>query len=169
MTLYELTGEYADLMAQYENAETDEEAETLWQQIDGLACDITIKADAYAKVMRNKLAESEAYRQEASRLVKLADREKKQADRLQESIKNAMLQVGANEIPTSIGTWRTKLNPPSCEVVDIKIVPEQFRKAIEPPEIPYTIDKAAAKKWFKETGEIIPGLDIQQKQSIVFR
>ena len=169
MTLYELTGEYADLMAQYENAETDEEAETLWQQIDSLACDITVKADAYAKVMRNKLAESDAYRQEASRLTKLADRGKKQADRLQESIKTAMLQVGAKEIPTSIGTWRTKMNPPSCEVTDIKAVPEQFRKAIEPPEIPYTIDKAAAKKWFKETGEIIPGLDIQQRQVVVFK
>lgn len=169
MTLYELTGEYADLMAQYENAETDEEAETLWQQIDSLACDITVKADAYAKVMRNKLAESAAYELEAKRLTKLADREKKQADRLQESIKTAMLQVGAKEIPTSIGTWRTKFNPPSCDVVDIKAVPEQFRKAIEPPEIPYTVDKAAAKKWFKETGEIIPGLDIQQKQVVVFK
>ena len=169
MTLYELTGEYADLMAQYENAETDEEAETLWQQIDSLACDITVKADAYAKVMRNKLAESAAYELEAKRLTKLADREKKQADRLQESIKTAMLQVGAKEIPTSIGTWRTKMNPPSCEVVDIKAVPEQFRKPIEMPEVMYTVDKQAAKAWYKSTGEIIPGLDIQQKQSVVFR
>lgn len=169
MTLYELTGEYADLMAQYENAETDEEAETLWQQIDSLACDITVKADAYAKVMRNKLAESAAYELEAKRLTKLADREKKQADRLQESIKTAMLQVGAKEIPTSIGTWRTKMNPPSCEVTDIKAVPEQFRKPIEMPEVMYTIDKAAAKAWYKETGEIIPGLDIRQKQVVVFK
>lgn len=169
MTLYELTGEYADLMAQYENAETDEEAETLWQQIDSLACDITVKADAYAKVMRNKLAESAAYELEAKRLTKLADREKKQADRLQESIKNAMLQVGAKEIPTSIGTWRTKMNPPSCEVTDIKAVPEQFRKPIEMPEVMYTVDKQAAKAWYKSTGEIIPGLNIQQKQSVVFR
>lgn len=169
MTLYELTGEYADLMAQYENAETDEEAETLWQQIDSLACDITVKADAYAKVMRNKLAESAAYDLEAARLKKLAEREKKQADRLQESIKNAMLQVGAKEITTSIGTWRTKMNPPSCEVTDIKAVPEQFRKPIEMPEVMYTVDKQAAKAWYKSTGEIIPGLDIQQKQSVVFR
>ena len=169
MTLYELTGEYADLMAQYENAETDEEAETLWQQIDSLACDITVKADAYAKVMRNKLAEYAAYDLEAARLKKLAEREKKQAERLQESIKNAMLQVGAKEIPTSIGTWRTKMNPPSCEVTDIKAVPEQFRKPIEMPEVMYTVDKQAAKAWYKSTGEIIPGLDIQQKQSVVFR
>ena len=55
------------------------------------------------------------------------------------------------------------------EVVDIKAVPEQFRKPIEMPEVMYTVDKQAAKAWYKSTGEIIPGLDIQQKQSVVFR
>ena len=169
MTLYELTGEYADLMAQYEAAETDEEAEQIWQQIDGLACDITTKADAYARVMKNKLADAAGYKAEADRLAKLAKREEKRAERLQESIRNAMIQVGAGEIQTSIGTWKTKLNPPSCDITDIKVVPEQFRVPIEPPEVPYTIDKAAAKKWFKETGEIIPGLDIKQATAVVFK
>ncbi len=169
MTLYELTGEYAELMAKYEAAESDEEAEQIWQQIDGLACDITTKAEAYARVMKNKMADAAGYKAEADRLTKLAKREEKQAERLQESIKNAMIQVGAREIQTSIGAWRTRVNPPSCDVVDIKAVPERFRKAIEPPEIPYTVDKAAAKAWFKETGEIIPGLNIEQKTAVVFR
>lgn len=169
MTLYELTGEYAELMEQYEAAETDDEAEQIWAQIDSLSCDITTKADTYARVMKNKLADAAGYKAEADRLAKLAKREEAQAARLQESIRTAMIQVGAREIQTSIGSWRTKLNPPCCDVVDIGIVPEQFRKPIEPPEIPYTIDKAAAKKWFKETGEIIPGLNIEQKTAIVFR
>ena len=169
MTLYELTGEYADLMYQYENAETDEEAEQIWQQIDGLACDITVKADAYARVMKNKLADAAGYQAEADRLAKLAKREEKQAERLQESIRNAMIQVGAKEIQTSIGSWKTKLNPPKCDVVDIKAVPEQFRVPIEPPEVPWTVDKAAAKKWYRETGELIPGLNIEQKTAVVFK
>ena len=169
MTLYELTGEYAELMAQYEAAETDEEAEQIWAQIDSLGCDITTKADAYARVMKNKLADAAGYEAEAKRLAKLADREKKQAERLQESIRNAMIQVGVKEIQTSIGSWKTKLNPPGCDVVDINIVPEQFRVPIEPPKVPYTIDKAAAKRWHRETGEIIPGLNIEQKVSVTFR
>ena len=156
-------------MNQYETAETYEEAEALWQQIDGLACDITTKADAYARVMQNKLADAAGYRAEADRLAKLAAREETQANRLKESIHNAMLQVGAREIQTSIGLWRAKLNPPSCDVVDIKSVPEQFRVPIKPPEVPYTVDKTAAKKWYRETGEIIPGLKIEQKVSVVFR
>ena len=169
MTLYELTGEYAELLNRYEAAETDEEAEQIWQEIDGLGCDITVKADAYAKVMKNKLADAAGYRAESERLKKLAEREEKQAARLQDSIRNAMIQIGAHEIQTTIGAWRTKLNPPSCNVVDIKAVPEQFRVPIEPPEVQYTVDKAAAKKWFKETGEVIPGLDIGQKTSVVFK
>ena len=75
MTLYELTGVYAELMEQYQTAETDEEAEQIWQQIDGLACDITTKADAYARVMKNKLADAAGYQAEADRLAKLAKRE----------------------------------------------------------------------------------------------
>lgn len=169
MTLYELTGEYAELMRQYETAETDDEAESIWQQIDGLACDITTKADAYARVMRNKLADAAGYKAESERLAKLAERQEKQAERLKESIRTAMIQVGAGEIQTTIGTWKTKLNPPSCDVVDIGKVPERFRKPIQPPEIPYTVDKVAAKKWFKETGEIIPGLNIEQKTAVVFK
>lgn len=169
MTLYELTGEYADLMSQYERAETDEEAEAIWEQIDGLACDISVKADAYARVMKNKLADAAGYKAEADRLAKLAAREMAQVGRMQESIRLAMIQVGAHEIPTSIGAWRTRLNPPSCEVVDIKAVPEQFRVPIELPEVPYTVDKAAAKAWYRKTGELIPGLDIQQKTAVVFK
>ena len=169
MTLYELTGAYADLMAQYEVAETDEEAESIWAQIDGLACDIETKADAYARVMRNKLADAAAYKAEADRLSKLASREEKRAERLKESIRDAMMQVGATQIQTSIGVWKTRLNPPKCDVTDIKAVPEQFRVPIEPPEVPYTVDKAAAKKWFKETGEIIPGLNIEQNTAIFFK
>lgn len=169
MTLYELTGEYADLMAQYEAAETDEEAEQIWGQIDNLACDITTKADAYARVMKNKLADAAGYKAESDRLAKLAKREEAQAARLQESIRTAMIQVGAREIQTSIGSWRTRLNPLSCDVVDIKAVPEQFRKPIEPPEVPYTVDKAAAKAWYRQTGEIIPGLNVEQKTAVVFK
>lgn len=169
MTLYELTGEYAELMNQFEAAETDEEAEAIWEQIDGLACDITTKADAYARVMRNKLADAMAYKAEADRLTKLAKREQAQAERLQESIRNAMIQVGAKEIQTSIGSWKTKLNPPSCDITDIKVVPEQFRVPIELPEVPYTIDKQAAKAWYRKTGELIPGLNIHQECSVVFK
>ena len=169
MTLYELTGKYAELMERYETAETDDEAEAVWAEIEGCGGSIEDKADAYARVMRNKLADAAGYRAESDRLAKLADREEKQAERLRESMQNAMLQLGAAEMPTSIGTWKVKNNPPKCDITDINVVPEQFRKPIEPPAVPYTIDKAAAKKWFKDTGEIIPGLNIYQECSVVFK
>ena len=169
MTLYELTGEYADLMRRYETAESDEEAEQIWREMEELSTDIGVKADAYARVMRNMLADAAGYRGEADRLGKLAVSKEKQAERLKESIRSAMIQVGAGEIRTTIGAWRTRLNPPSCNVTDIAAVPEQFRIPIQPPEIPYTVDKAAAKKWFKETGEIIPGLNIESKVGISFK
>ena len=169
MTLYELTGEYADLLSRYESAETDEEANEIWQELEAKGGDITAKADAYARVMKNMQADAVAYKAEADRLSKLSARMNKQAERLQESMRNAMIQIGAHEVQTSIGSWKTKLNPPKCDVTDIWAVPERFRVPIEPPEVPFTVDKAAAKREFKDTGEVFPGLNIHQETSVVFR
>lgn len=170
MTLYELTGEYQRLMYRYEIAETDEEAEAIWAEMDNMAGDIGMKADAYARVMRNKIAEAEAYQKEADRLEELAKRQQKTADRLKESIRQAMVQLGAKEIPTTIGIWKTRTNAPSCDVEKIEDVPEQFRKPLPPPKVPYTVDKDAAKKWWKDNGQqAIPGLHIERKVSVSFK
>lgn len=168
-TLYELTGVYAGLMAQLEEAETEEEAAAIYAAMDGLEMDITVKAEAYAKVMKNKLADAEAYMKESTRLKELADAAKARAEKLKESIRLAMVQVGTTKIRTDIGVWKTRLNNPSCEVIDIRAVPEAYRKHIEPPEIPYTVDKKKANADFMLTGEIIPGLNIERKIGISFK
>ena len=168
-TLYELTGEYAGLLAQLDAAESEEEAEEIWKTIDGLQMNISDKAEAYARVIKNKEANAAAFNKEAERLAALGAREKAQADKMKESIRLAMIACGTDNIPTSIGTWKTKLNPPKCDVVDIKQVPMTYLKKIEPPEFPYTVDRAKANKHFKETGEIIPGLNIHRDTSVSFK
>lgn len=168
-SLYELTGAYAGLMAQLDYAETEEEAAAIWKTIDELEMPYTEKCEAYARRMQNKRAYAVGLRAEASRLKKLADAADADADRMQESIRQSMITLGVTDVPTTIGTWKTKVNPPSCEVVDIAKVPEEFRRPIEPPKIPYTVDKKKANDHFKLTGEIIPGLNIERKVSVSFK
>lgn len=168
-TLYELTGEYAGLLAQLNAAETDDEAAAIWQIMDGLQMDISVKAEAYARMIKNKEAEAAAFEKEAERLTALHDKAQAQANKMRESIRVAMIACETDTIPTTIGTWKTKLNPVKCDVVDIKKVPMTYLKKIEPPEFPFTVDKKKANADFMLTGEIIPGLNIERKIGISFK
>lgn len=165
-TLYEINGALAGLIAQLDLAETQEEYDAIVSAIDGLAIPYTEKLDAYAKRMQNKLAEADMYGKESQRLSDLQARCKAEADRMKQRVFDSMKSLNIPEVPTSIGTWKMKTNPPTCDVTDIKAVPEMFRKPITLPEIMYTVDKAKAKAHFKATGEIIPGLNIYRKEVV---
>lgn len=165
-TLYEINGALAGLIGQLDYAETQEEYDAIVAEIDGLAVPYTDKLDAYARRMQNKLGEAEMYGAEAQRLTDLQTKCKAEAERMKNRVFDSMKLLGITEVPTSIGTWKWKTNPLTCDVTDIKAVPEMFRKPIQLPEIMYTVDKAKAKAHFKATGEIIPGLNIYSKEVV---
>ena len=165
-TLYEINGALAGLIAQLDTAESQEEYDAIVAAIDGLAIPYTEKLDAYARRMQNKLGEAEMYGDEAKRLSDLQAKCKAEAERMKQRVFDSMKLLKIPEVPTSIGTWKMKINPPTCDVTDIKAVPEMFRKPIELPEIMYTVDKAKAKAHFKATGEVIPGLNIYRKEVV---
>lgn len=164
--LYELTDEYSELLQRYEMAETDEEAAAIIIEMEKLQVDIKVKAENYARLMRIKDAEAAGYKGEIQRLQKKKKSAEDFRDWCKESIRTAMMQLGVTDMGTNIGNWHLQNNPMSCDVVDIKLVPEEYRKPIE---VPYTVDKDKAKAHFKETGEIIPGLDIDVKLGIRFK
>lgn len=164
MTLYELSAEMAGFIDAYDMAETDEERAEIAQSLVDLHGEITDKADGYAKVMRNKMAEAEALKKEAKRLTNKAKAAENLAERLKNAMLDAMKMTGQTEIPTSIGKWRVQNNPWSCEVVDIDKVPMQYHIKQED-----NIDKAGLLKQFALTGEVVDGCEFVQKQGIRFR
>lgn len=166
MNLYELTGEYARLQALLDDAQTEEDTAEIYDAINEVGGDYVAKADGYARMMRNKAAEAEALKVEIDRLTARKRAAENASKWFKERMKESMAQLGINRIDTSIGTWSLKQMPPACEVTDIALVPEQFRKPIE---VPYTVDKAAVKAWFKETGEIVPGTEIKRGEGVVFK
>lgn len=70
MKLYELTDTYAELVAQLDECETDDEAAQLWAQLDEIGSSIAEKADNYARFMRNKQSDISALDDEIKRLQK---------------------------------------------------------------------------------------------------
>lgn len=164
MTLYELSAEMAGYINAYDMAETEEERAEIAQSLVDLHGEITDKADGYAKVMRNKLAEAEALKKEAKRLTDKAKAAENLAERLKNVMFDAMKLTGQTEIPTSIGKWRVQNNPWSCEVVDIDKVPMQYHIKQED-----KIDKKGLLAKFKADGEIIEGVNFTQEQGIRFK
>lgn len=162
--LYELSAGYATLLDAYENAETDDEREDILAMMADTEGDIEIKAEQYAKVIKNKDADAKALREEAKRLTARAQAAENLIDRLKSALLDSMRLTGNTEINTSIGKWRVQNNPVSCEIVNIDKVPAQYHIKVED-----KIDKKGLIDYYKQTGEIVDGVEFKQIEGIRFR
>lgn len=163
-SLYELTGDYMALMEAIDDAEDETQLNELMAQFDVIQDAIGDKADAYARIIRNKLAEAKALKTEADRLMARKRAAERVVDELKSRLKESMTAVGATKLTTSIGVWSIQSNPPSIKIVDEDMIPAVWCIP-QPPKI----DKAKMLRWFKESGEIIPGTEIERGTSVRFR
>ena len=164
MTLYELSAGYASLLDMYDQAETEDERAEILDMLASAEGDITEKAEAYARIMKNKQAEADAFKAEADRLTQKRRAAEAVVDRLKDAIGTAMQITGAKEIGTTIGKWRLQDNPWSCEVLDVNAVPEEWHIKVED-----RIDRAGLVRHFKETGEVIDGVEFRRSTGARFR
>ena len=164
MKLYELTEAYADLMSRLEDCNTSAEEEAVLAEIDAVSQDIASKGEAYARIIRNKLADAAAIESEIKRLQARKKSAENTVERLKENILYAMGMVGATELNTTIGKWRIHKNVPSVVIMDEAKIPNEFTVP-QPPKIL----KIAIMQHFKETGEIPEGCDIVQSEGVRFR
>lgn len=163
MKLYELTGEYIQLMQMLEDASAEDEAEIM-AAMEAVTDDIEDKADAYARIMKNLLADVDALDVEEKRLKARRTALENRVDRLKSAIQNAMELTGTKKLKTSIGNWSIQKNPLSVSAVDVEKVPARF--LIEQPP---KVDRRAILEEFKQTGELFDGVTITQGESVRFR
>ncbi len=163
-TLYELTGEYEELIGALECAESEEEADEIWRRLGDTEDGIQDKAEAYARILRNKQAEADALKTEKRRLEQRLRAAEAVVERLKARMLEIMQWLGVREVPTGIGKWRVQMNPYSVSVLDEAAVPDEFR--IPQPD---KIDKEGILKHYKETGEILDGTSVAQSLGIRFR
>lgn len=168
--LYEITGAYADAAAALMECETDEEYAAVLEALDAVEADMSTKAGHMAMILRNIQARAErqeahakTFKAEYERLNARAKASKAAADRLKERVLFAMETAGLERIRTDIGTWYIGKSI-SCNVVDADKVPAEFVTRYTP-----EIDKAAAKKHYTFTGEIIDGLEFIHGRTANFR
>lgn len=164
MNIYELTQIFQQAQAAIETAETPEQLDEMLDALDEAESDYTAKAEGYARMMINYQTEAAMLKAEKQRLEAKQRAAERVADRLKARMLESMQELKLAEVHTTIGKWRIQKNPPRVEVLDAKAIPEQYR--IPQPD---AIDKAAIMKWYKETGEILPGVDVVQGSGVRFK
>ena len=168
--LYELTDAYAGLVAQLEDCESEDQAMEIIAQIDAVTSDISVKAENYARIRMNLKAaadelnaKAKIFKAEADRLAAKAKSAENYIKRLNDYLLFSMELAGLKQIPTDIGKFYTQTTM-RVDVTDAWAVPERFTTPQEP-----KVDKAAIQREFKETGEILPGVDVVITNGIRFR
>ena len=156
-TLYELTGQFQQLL---EMAETgDIEPDILKDTLDGIDGEIEIKADGYAKVIRELDGRVLMLKSEIERLSGKKSSIENNIKTMKESLENAMKITGKIKFKTGLFSFNIQNNPPRL-IID-KDVPEEFLIP-QPPKV----DNARIKQLLKEQELDFAHLEVGQSLRI---
>lgn len=157
-TLYELQNQFQKV---YEMEDLDEEV--LNDTLESIDAEIEIKAEGYAKLIKNLSADEIALDEEIKRLQSKKEVVKNKVFRLKTSLQDAMLAVGKSKFKSGLFTFNVQKNAPSVDVVNLKAIPERYFVQQEP-----KLDKKSLLADLK-AGEEIAGADIRRTESLRIR
>lgn len=154
LTLYNITNKFVDLMDKAENGElTEEEYNKLGEE---LALELQNKSSNIIGYVRNSELLIEAMKAEEKRISDLRKMAENKTERFKQYVKENMEKLGLEKIQTELGILSIARNPISVEIENEEAIPEEFKNIVQTVKI----DKTAIKKHFKETGEVIAGVQI---------
>jgi hypothetical protein len=159
-TLYELTGQYRELLELAESEELDKQliADTL----EGLDGEIEIKADGYAKVIRELEGKADLLKNEIERLSKRKSAIENNIKSMKEALQNVMFITGKTKFKTDLFSFNIQKNPPRLVIDKSEEVPEEYLIPQEP-----KIDTKAIKEILKE--HKLPFARLEQSESLRIR
>jgi hypothetical protein len=159
MKLYELTGAYIDALRAIEEAEDEVEAERFERLAETLAGSIEEKAENICKLIRTLEVEGIGpITQEIARLQQRRDTLSKSAAWWGNYLFNQLQDAEGYRAKGPLFTAWLQKSPPSCDVTDETAVPAEWWE--RPPPPPPFVAKARILGHFKETGELVPGVEI---------
>ena len=132
MTLYELTGEWQQVLSMMEDPDVSEEA--VRDTLEGLSGEIEEKADGYAKVMRQLQAEAEAIEKEEERLNDRRDMIMDNISRMKKALMESMKATGKTKFKTTLFSFGIRKAGQKRLVIDHEeAVPDKYWK--QPPKV----------------------------------
>lgn len=143
MTLYELTGQFLEVNEMAENGEIDEE--TMQDTLESIECEIEVKAENYAKVIRNLESDMEALKKEEERLYERRKTIENNIKRIKKNLENCMIAVDKKKFKTDLFSFNIQKNAPSLVIDNKNSIPAEYLIQQEP-----KVDAVNLKKFLKE-------------------
>lgn len=161
MKLYELTQNYLNLQELLENEEIPKEM--VIDALDNVGEELEAKAENIAKLIKTLEVDITGYKAEELRLSNKRKSLENRVKSLKEYLDNAMKVTGKTKFKGQLFSFSIQKNPPSVNVVDEKLIPEEYFTPQEP-----TLDKKRLLTDIKNGAEI-PGAEIKQTESLRIR
>ena len=154
MELYKITAEFQALIADFDGNSDDE----FLDKINGLNADFISKANNCINYALNLKSDAMTIKAHCDEMTTKRKAYEQRAEKLLDYVLRNMQAVGLNEIKDKGGLYAAKIakNPPSVNVLNADEISNEFVKV----EQVSSIDKKAILQHFKETGEIIAGVEI---------
>ena len=159
-TLYELTGQFRELLELVEQGEVD--PEMLADTLEGLEGEIEIKADGYAKVIRELEGKTAVLKDEIDRLSKRKSVIENNIKNLKQALETAMRATGKTKFKTDLFSFNIQKNPPKLVIDKPEEIPEEYLIPQEP-----KINSKAIKDMLKE--KELPFAHLEQSESLRIR
>lgn len=142
-TLYELTGQYLQLLDMAEDSDPEVFADTL----EGLDGEIEEKADNYAKVIKILEGDVNSIDSEIKRLQERKKSISANVKRIKSNLENIMRVTGKTKFKTLLFSFGIQKNPASVSILDETNIPEEFWKPQDP-----VLDKTKLKDYLTLNG-----------------
>lgn len=148
-SLYQLTGEYLELLQMLEDEEVDEQL--IIDTLEGLDGEIEIKADNYAKLIKHIESNNEAIKKEVDRLTNRKTTFEKRITNLKDHLYNSMKLTGKTKFTTELFSFNIQKNGGKRALTidkDIELIPADYK--IKQPD---KIDGDKVRELMKELGD----------------
>lgn len=156
-TLYKLTEQYNTIINMFDKSITDEDKEHALEILKGVQDQFEDKVENIAKIVIEAKDSIEIIKLEEKRLYERRQAMQNTMEWLKNYLLTEMVSTNIYKVKRDVLTVSVQDNPPSCEVESIEAIPPEYIRII--PE-QREADKKAIIEHFKETGEIVNGVDI---------
>lgn len=161
-TLYELTNDLKDIEKALEVEVLEQSQECIKGLIDILEKQIQNKGENIIKLVKNKEAIVSSRKEEIKRLQELNKKDEKEIADLKRYTKECIERAGKKRVETVLGNLTVRKAQPVVKVLDATKLPADY--LIQKTTI--NADKIKIKEHFKETGEILDGVEITLETSL---
>jgi len=155
--LYKLTERYNTIQDMLDRDTEEITREEINESLSNIKDDIVEKVCSIGKLVLELKSDIESVKAEEDRLAKRRSGFTSKMEWLKLYLLSEMVSTNILKVKKDVISVSVQNNPPSAELIDLELVPEQYVRIIPEKREP---DKRAILEQFKETGELVPGVNI---------